>query len=35
VAFTLTPFDQTNGKNQIESFLIKQGPNWDRKKLED
>jgi len=35
VALTLTPFGQTNGDDQIESFLRKWWPNWDNKKLDD
>ena len=35
VALTLTLSGQINGKNQIESFLRKWGPNWDNEKLKD
>jgi len=35
LALTLTPSGQTNGKDQIESFLRKWEPNWDNEKLED
>jgi len=35
VALTLTLSGQTNGEDQIESFLRKWRPNWDNKKLED
>jgi len=34
VTLTLTPSGQTNGEDQIESFLIEWGPNWDNEKLE-
>jgi len=32
---TLKLSGQTNGKDQIESFLRKWGPNWDNEKLKD
>ena len=35
MGLTLTPSGQTNGKDQIESFLRKWGSNWDNEKFED
>jgi len=35
VVLTLKLSGQTNGKDQIESFLRKWGPNWDNEKLKD
>ena len=35
MTLTLTPSGQTNGEEQIESFLRKWGLNWDNEKLED
>ena len=34
VASTLTSSGQTNGEDQIESFLRKWGSNWDNEKFE-
>ena len=35
MGLTLTPFGQTNNKDQIESFFRKWGPNWKSEKFKD